>query len=169
MISLICIALQTKILLKKPIYYLILIKTHAFCPSSDGKWRVRRWDIMSGGSALQKAIDQVTKATEEDKNGNYAEALRLYQHGVDYFLHSIKYEAQGEKSKESIRAKCLSYLERAEQIKKHLGNTKIYCKCYIIVILYTVYYCWKCIFISIYIAMYWFFELICPVSSSTFK
>ena len=96
---------------------------------------------MSGGSALQKAIDQVTKATEEDKNGNYAEALRLYQHGVDYFLHSIKYEAQGEKSKESIRAKCLSYLERAEQIKKHLGNTKIYCKCYIIVILYTVYYC----------------------------
>ena len=80
---------------------------------------------MSSGTALQKAIDQVTKATEEDKNGNYTEALRLYQHGVDYFLHSIKYEAQGEKSKESIRAKCLSYLERAEQIKKHLG--KIYC------------------------------------------
>ena len=77
---------------------------------------------MSSGTALQKAIDQVTKATEQDKNGNYTEALRLYQHGVDYFLHSIKYEAQGEKSKESIRAKCLSYLERAEQIKKHLEN-----------------------------------------------
>lgn len=73
-------------------------------------------------STLQKAIDYVTKATEEDKNGNYAEALRLYQHGVDYFLHAIKYEAQGEKSKESIRAKCMSYLERAEQIKKHLEN-----------------------------------------------
>lgn len=72
--------------------------------------------------SLQKAIDLVTKATEEDKNGNYAEALRLYQHGVDYFLHAIKYEAQGEKSKESIRAKCLSYLDRAEQIKKHLEN-----------------------------------------------
>jgi len=69
---------------------------------------------------LQKAIEYVTKATEEDKNGNYAEALRLYQHGVDYFLHAIKYEAQGEKSKESIRAKCMSYLERAEQLKKHL-------------------------------------------------
>ena len=77
--------------------------------------------------SLQKAIDLVTKATEEDKNGNYAEALRLYQHGVDYFLHAIKYEAQGEKSKESIRAKCLSYLDRAEQIKKHLGERVCLC------------------------------------------
>jgi len=73
-------------------------------------------------SALHKAIEQVTKATEEDKNGNYTEALRLYQNGVDYFLHSIKYEAAGEKSKESIRARCMSYLERAEQIKKHLED-----------------------------------------------
>lgn len=73
------------------------------------------------GSALQKAIDFVTKATEEDKNENYAEALKLYQQGVDYFLHAIKYEAQG-KSKDSIRCKCMSYLQRAEEIKKHLEN-----------------------------------------------
>ena len=73
------------------------------------------------GSALQKAIDFVTKATEEDKNENYAEALKLYQQGVDYFLHAIKYEAQG-KSKDSIRCKCMSYLQRAEEIKKHLGR-----------------------------------------------
>jgi hypothetical protein len=39
---------------------------------------------------LQKAIDLVTKATEEDKNKNYEEALRLYEHGVEYFLHAIK-------------------------------------------------------------------------------
>ena len=39
---------------------------------------------------LQKAIDIVTKATEEDKAGNYEEALRLYEHGVEYFLHAIK-------------------------------------------------------------------------------
>lgn len=77
---------------------------------------------MAGTSTLQKAIEQVTKATEEDKKGNYPEALRLYQNGVDYFLHSIKYEAQGTKSKESIRAKCMSYLERAEEIKKFLAN-----------------------------------------------
>lgn len=41
---------------------------------------------------LQKAIDLVTKATEEDKAKNYEEALRLYQHAVEYFLHAIKCE-----------------------------------------------------------------------------
>ena len=30
------------------------------------------------------------KATEEDEKKNYAEALKLYEHGIDYFLHSIK-------------------------------------------------------------------------------
>lgn len=39
---------------------------------------------------VQKAIDLVTKATEEDRNKNYEEALKLYEHGVEYFLHSIK-------------------------------------------------------------------------------
>lgn len=41
-------------------------------------------------NSLQKGIDLVTKATEEDRSKNYAEALRLYQHGVEYFLHSMK-------------------------------------------------------------------------------
>lgn len=45
---------------------------------------------MAGGTTLQKAIDIVTKATEEDRNKNYEEALRLYEHGVEYFLHAIK-------------------------------------------------------------------------------
>ena len=62
------------------------------------------------GNTLQKAIDLVTKATEEDKNKNYAEALKLYEHAVEYFLHAIKYEAQSEKAKVSIRAKCVSAL-----------------------------------------------------------
>ena len=29
---------------------------------------------------------------QEDKNKNYAEALKLYEHAVEYFLHAIKYE-----------------------------------------------------------------------------
>lgn len=33
-----------------------------------------------------------------------------------YFLD----EAQGEKAKESIRAKCLQYLDRAEKLKEYL-------------------------------------------------
>lgn len=79
---------------------------------------------MASGTTLQKAIDLVTKATEEDRNKNYEEALRLYEHGVEYFLHAIKYEAQGEKAKESIRAKCVQYLERAEQLKESIKKGK---------------------------------------------
>ncbi|KAL9974370.1 hypothetical protein ACROYT_G011394 [Oculina patagonica] len=77
------------------------------------------------GDTLKKAIDIVTKATDEDKAGNYEEALRLYEHGVEYFLHAIKYEAHGEKSKESIRQKCVQYLERAEKLKQYVkGKNK---------------------------------------------
>lgn len=79
---------------------------------------------MASGTTLQKAIELVTKATEEDRNKNYEEALRLYEHGVEYFLHAIKYEAQGEKAKESIRAKCCQYLERAEKIKESIKKGK---------------------------------------------
>lgn len=46
--------------------------------------------MASTGNTLQKAIDLVTKATDEDRNKNYAEALRLYEHGVEHFLHAIK-------------------------------------------------------------------------------
>lgn len=73
---------------------------------------------------LQKAIDLVTKATEEDRNKNYEEALRLYEHAVEYFLHSIKYETHGDRAKESIRAKCMQYLERAEKLKAYLKKGK---------------------------------------------
>ncbi|CAH1155260.1 unnamed protein product [Phaedon cochleariae] len=79
---------------------------------------------MATGTTLQKAIELVTKATEEDRNKNYEEALRLYEHGVEYFLHAIKYEAQGEKAKESIRAKCIQYLERAEKLKDSIKKGK---------------------------------------------
>ncbi|ENN72251.1 vacuolar protein sorting-associated protein 4 [Dendroctonus ponderosae] len=79
---------------------------------------------MASGSTLQKAIDLVTKATEEDRNKNYEDALRLYEHGVEYFLHAIKYEAQGDKAKDSIRAKCVQYLERAEKIKASIKKGK---------------------------------------------
>lgn len=75
---------------------------------------------MTSGGTLQKAIELVTKATEEDKNKNYEEALKLYEHSVEYFLHAIKYEAQSEKAKESIRAKCTQYLDRAEKLKVYL-------------------------------------------------
>ncbi|MCI4383442.1 hypothetical protein PGIGA_G00026710 [Pangasianodon gigas] len=75
-------------------------------------------------SNLQKAIDLATKASEEDKAKNYKEALRLYEHSIQYFLHVVKYEAQGEKAKQSIRAKCADYLDRAEQLKEYLKKAE---------------------------------------------
>ncbi|XP_058256991.1 vacuolar protein sorting-associated protein 4B-like [Hemibagrus wyckioides] len=75
-------------------------------------------------SNLQKAIDLATKASEEDKAKNYKEALRLYEHSIQYFLHVVKYDAQGEKAKQSIRAKCTDYLDRAEQLKEYLKKAE---------------------------------------------
>lgn len=74
-------------------------------PSKDNRrypWKLGIWEFwkidfswiaksMAGSvPTLQKAIELVTKATEEDKKKNYEEALRLYEHGVEYFLHAIK-------------------------------------------------------------------------------
>ncbi|KAL8182593.1 UNVERIFIED_CONTAM: Vacuolar protein sorting-associated protein 4B [Gekko kuhli] len=75
---------------------------------------------MAATSNLQKAIDIASKAAQEDKAGNFEEALHLYQHAVQYFLHVVKYEAQGDKAKQSIRAKCTEYLDRAEKLKEYL-------------------------------------------------
>ncbi|KAM4557137.1 vacuolar protein sorting-associated protein 4B isoform 1-T1 [Fundulus diaphanus] len=72
------------------------------------------------GAVQQKAIDLASKAAQEDKAQNFEEALRLYQAAVQYFLHVVKYEAQGDKAKQSIRAKCAEYLDRAEKLKEYL-------------------------------------------------
>ncbi|KAG1649388.1 Vacuolar protein sorting-associated protein 4B [Nymphon striatum] len=86
--------------------------------TSDGKMSVGK---MAG---YHKAIDLVTKATKEDKNTNYEEAFRLYECGVEYFLHAIKYEEQSDEAKESMRSKCVKYLDRAETLKIYLEKDK---------------------------------------------
>ena len=93
---------------------------------------------------FQKAIDLVKKATDADNAEKYDEALNFYQHAIDYFLHALKCEfsrshslcytlrllhrisdeAHGDRAKDSIRSKCSQYLERAEQLKKHLAKGK---------------------------------------------
>lgn len=39
---------------------------------------------------FQKAIDLASKAAQEDKAQNYAEAFSLYQSAVQYFLHVMR-------------------------------------------------------------------------------
>ncbi|TNM87504.1 hypothetical protein fugu_005725 [Takifugu bimaculatus] len=69
---------------------------------------------------LKKAISLVAKATEEDKAQNYEEALKNYQNAIQYFLHAAKYEMPSDRSAECIRARCVDYLDRAEQLKEYL-------------------------------------------------
>ncbi len=76
------------------------------------------------GESTQKAIDLAKRATEEDNKKNYAEAMKLYENSVQYFLHALKYETQSDSSKASIRDKCKQYLDRAEKLKNHINGKK---------------------------------------------
>ncbi|PAV81510.1 hypothetical protein WR25_05936 [Diploscapter pachys] len=75
-------------------------------------------------TALQKGIEIMDTAVEADSNGNYQDALRLYEQAVEYFLRATRYEAQNEEQKEVIRTKCIKYIDRAEQIRKYLKGSE---------------------------------------------
>lgn len=72
---------------------------------------------MSKNSELQKAIEIVEKATEEDKNKNYVEAFKLYKCAFKHFLHVLSHEPYTDHVKNEIRKKFKQYLDRAEYIK----------------------------------------------------
>ncbi|GAM27874.1 hypothetical protein SAMD00019534_110500 [Acytostelium subglobosum LB1] len=72
---------------------------------------------------LQKAIQIVQQATEQDNAKNYAEAHKLYIQSLEWFTTALKYE-KSERSKATIKAKTMEYLQRAEQLKEYLEKTK---------------------------------------------
>ncbi|KAF8341721.1 P-loop containing nucleoside triphosphate hydrolase protein [Amanita rubescens] len=74
-------------------------------------------------STLDKAIEIVQRAIEEDTNRNYAEAYKLYRNSLDYFMLAMKYE-KNDKSKQLIRLKTEEYLNRAEKLKEHLSSSE---------------------------------------------
>lgn len=74
-------------------------------------------------SNLDRAIEIVQRAVEEDGKQNYAEAYKNYQNALDYFMLALKYE-RNEKSKLLIRSKISEYLGRAELLKEHLTAPK---------------------------------------------
>eukprot|EP01097_Dermamoeba_algensis_P010664 TRINITY_DN795_c0_g1_i1.p1 TRINITY_DN795_c0_g1~~TRINITY_DN795_c0_g1_i1.p1 ORF type:complete len:348 (-),score=46.01 TRINITY_DN795_c0_g1_i1:886-1929(-) len=78
---------------------------------------------MADCNFLQKAIQIVTQATEEDKNKNYDEAFRLYNLSLDYFMTALKYE-KNEKCKSMIKQKVSEYIKRAEHLKDFLDKQK---------------------------------------------
>jgi serine/threonine-protein kinase ULK3 len=64
---------------------------------------------------MEKAIEIVTKAVEEDTNKNYSKAYHLYCEGLTYFVPLIDAESGAKKA--ALRARAVSYLSRAEEIK----------------------------------------------------
>ncbi|GAB6030657.1 hypothetical protein CHUAL_007514 [Chamberlinius hualienensis] len=69
---------------------------------------------------LQKAVEVVTRAVEEDKNHEYERALQSYDEAVQLFLHAIKYEAKTERVKEKIQKRIIEYEDRAAKIADYL-------------------------------------------------
>ncbi|TBU46315.1 AAA-domain-containing protein [Dichomitus squalens] len=70
---------------------------------------------------LDRAIEIVQGAIEEDKKQNYEEAYKLYSNALDYFMLALKYE-KNERSKKLIKTKFNEYLARAETLKEHLQS-----------------------------------------------
>lgn len=70
---------------------------------------------------LNKAIENVQKATEKDNAKEYEEAFRYYQIGLEYFATALKYE-KNPNFQETIKGKMIEYLNRAEQLKKFLSS-----------------------------------------------
>lgn len=77
--------------------------------------------IMADCNFLQKAIQLVQTATEKDATKDYAEAFRLYQLSLEYFMTALKYE-KNEKCKQTIRQKVVEYMNRAEKLKEFLDK-----------------------------------------------
>ena len=74
------------------------------------------------GESTEKAIELAKRATEKDNEKDYAEACKLYENAVQYFLHALKYETQSDTSKATIREKCKQYLSRAEKLKDYVNG-----------------------------------------------
>ncbi|KAJ7139340.1 AAA-domain-containing protein [Mycena epipterygia] len=68
-------------------------------------------------SNLDRAIEIVQKAIEEDVKQNYVEAYKQYQNSLDYFMLAMNYE-RNKGSRALIRAKINEYLARAETLKE---------------------------------------------------
>ncbi|KAJ8304440.1 hypothetical protein KUTeg_018023 [Tegillarca granosa] len=73
--------------------------------------------------SLSQAIEMVSKAVEEDKKGNYKEAIQLYCDTLEYFMAAIHYEKNVHK-KEAIRKKVKEYMHRAEELKTQMKPQK---------------------------------------------
>jgi len=71
----------------------------------------------------EKAISLANEAVTADNAGQYELALTKYVAAIETFTIAVKYE-RAQSVQDTIRAKCLEYMERAEYLKKQVrGET----------------------------------------------
>jgi hypothetical protein len=110
-------------------------------------WRYRKQYFLVAfktDHAVQRAIELVKLAIIEDEKHNYADAYKIYQNALDYFMLAFKCkpifdqitiipfslreltcsDEKNEKSKDLIKSKINEYLGRAEILKEHLGTER---------------------------------------------
>lgn len=66
---------------------------------------------------MERAIQIVTKAVEEDEKRNYKDAYHLYCEGLQYFVPLITAEEDASK-REHLQKQAITYMQRAEEIKR---------------------------------------------------
>eukprot|EP01083_Nonionella_stella_P080445 221103_1 len=76
---------------------------------------------MSDSQFINKGIEFIKQAVAHDNKEEYAEALGLYQRGVEYLMTGLKYE-KNPRAKETVTEKVKKYLSRAEELKVHLAE-----------------------------------------------
>lgn len=72
---------------------------------------------------LDKGVATLKRGIVLDEQGKLSEALAEYKTGLQFLLKAAKYE-KNPKTKKTLHAKTLQYLDRAEQIKKTLDSPK---------------------------------------------
>ena len=77
---------------------------------------------LGGGLAIrEKAIALVKDAVDKDKSADYPAAFKLYMSALDHFTIYLKYE-KNPMMQQTVRAKFMEYLERAEELKKLIDS-----------------------------------------------
>lgn len=72
---------------------------------------------------IPKGMEIIKAAVMADNADELEKALSLYKQGLHYFVTGLKY-MKNEKSKEAVREKMISYMDRAEEIKQALDKSK---------------------------------------------
>lgn len=74
-------------------------------------------------SKLEEAIVLMNQAMELDSTKHYAEALKMYEIGIELFLDALHNEVEGELARDAVVSKCQEYCSRAEELRQRINET----------------------------------------------